>query len=427
MERLHIPFSRHTQTTRRQRWVVWVLGAILLICLFLLSRVGVVWFSRNTIFSLAPEETVLAVQVQLTKKTQPIWQEFLHSVPLISKRSLDIKDLIPFTHGELAVFITQQGDRAVAIRTTKNELPQTLLEKYHISVQEKGDFILLSEKLLPITGVLTSSRRSFFPLLQNLWLGKVMIPQEKQEGMIYYNASSTVIQFKTKKQISTEQKSVKNADLYLNQLFLNENDVSSVKSMHRLFTFFLKEGDETKPLLLNDQEISVLFRQTQTSTDTLLIFKNHSFTTQDVTRNLQIIGALAKPSFAKVPLPDGTSYDKIIVSPDLIPVEQISLNEENLYRVAGGTHEFILALFKNNELLLSNSQTFIEDYLAQSSDEKKNLCETHDYLNPEVLLSQIQLESFNSLVSVYEKIFSKFSLISFETKKYSMNIQLCSN
>jgi hypothetical protein len=136
---------------------------------------------------------------------------------------------------------------------------------------------------------------------------------------------------------------------------------------------------------------------------------------------------LAKPSFENVSLPDGTSYDKIIVSPDLIPVEQISLNEENLYRVAGGAYEFILALFKNDELLLSNSQTFIEDYIAQSPKEKRNLCETHDYLNPEMLLSQIQLESFDPLVSVYEKIFSKFSLISFETKKYSMNIRLCTD
>lgn len=427
MERLHIPFSRHTQTTHRQRWVVWLLGAVLVTLLFFVSRAGTVWFSRNTIFSLAPEETVLAVQLQLTKKTQPIWQAFLDSVPLISKRSLDIEDFIPLAHGELALFITKQGDQAVALRATKNSLPQTLLEKYHISVQEKGNFVLLSEKLLPITGIEASSRRSFFPSVKNMWLGTVFIPEEKQEGIIYRNSSSTVIEFKTKKQRSSEQKYVENTDLYLNRLLINENDVSSIKSMRRLLTSLLKKKDGEKPLLINDQEMSVLFRQTETSADTLLIFKNHSFTTEDVTRNLQIIGALAKPSFANVPLPDGTSYDKIVVSPDLIPVEQISLNEESVYRVAGGSHEFILALFKNNELLLSNSQTFIEDYLAQSSYEKRNLCETHDYLNPETLLSQIQLEAFDPLVSVYEKIFSQFSLISFETKKYSMNIRLCSD
>ena len=80
MERLRIPFSRHTQTTRRQRWVVWVLGAVLVFFLFILSRVGVIWFSADTLLSLAPEETVFAIELQLTKKTQPHWQHFFHSV-----------------------------------------------------------------------------------------------------------------------------------------------------------------------------------------------------------------------------------------------------------------------------------------------------------------------------------------------------------
>lgn len=427
MERLRIPFSRYTQTTRRQRWVVWVLGAVLVFFLFILSRIGVIWFSADTLLSLAPEETVFAIELQLTKKTLLHWQHFFHSVPLISKRSLDIEDLLPFTHGDLAIFITQQGDQAVALRATKNELPETILEKYHVSIQEKGDFILLSEKLLPITGIPTSTRRSFLPSFKNLWLGKVVLPKEHQEGVIYYNDSSLVIQFKTDKQTDIKQKTVENADLYLNHLVMDEGELSSFESIRRLFASFLKENSGEKPLLLNNQEMSVLFRQTETSTDTLLIFKNHSFTNEDITRNLQIIGALSKPSFINIPLPDGTSYDKIVVSPDLVPVEQISLGEETLYRVAGGANEFILALFKNDELLLSNNQTFIEEYLTPLSDGKKDSCKAHDYLNPEVLLSQIQLESFNRLISGYEKIFSKFGLISFETKKYSMEIRLCTD
>src|SRR3989338_6622879 len=260
MERLRIPFSRHTQTTRRQRWVVWVLGAILIFFLFILSRVGMIWFSGDSLLSLAPEETVLAIELQLTKKTQPHWQQLFHSVPLISKRSLDLEDLLPLAHGELALFITQQGDQAVALRATKNELPEALLEKYHISVQEKGNFVLLSEKLLPMTGTQTSTRRPFFPSLKNLWLGKIVLPKEKQEGVIYYNDSSITIQFKTPKQTDFKQKTVENADLYLNHLVMDEDELSSFESMHHLFASFLKEKNGEKPLLLNGQEMSVIFR-----------------------------------------------------------------------------------------------------------------------------------------------------------------------
>jgi hypothetical protein len=424
MQRLNIPLSRHTRTTRRNKRVVWVQVGFLLSVLFVLSRFGTSWFTRDSILLAAPVDTVLAVQFELSPKTQESVQKILSTVPLISNRSLSIDHVFNWSQGELAVFITKTGERAIAIRADESSLPEQLLINYGITTQDIGSYILLSESLLPINGISSSVKRPFLPSFRKTWIGRVTLPDSDLAGNIYLSKKDVVIELNTPKNtdISNGELSVPAAFYLSNLSFSDSDDVLS--GISRLTQSFSQDSDSESILSLGDVRSEVIFSHEEATRGVLLVLEDSTISSEDLLYNLQLIGAFARPHLVEKPLSDGTSYQEITVAPDLVSIEEISLSGSLAYRVSLGADGEVLALRKDNNLYLSNNSKLVEAYF--SDEILESTCKGNaGSISPSILLSQMQRDQIEPAMGGIYTFFERFPLISFELKKYSSEIRFC--
>ena len=423
MQHLNIPLSRHTKTTRRNRQVVWLMAFILLVAAFVVFRLGTMWFSRGSILDLAPSDTVLALELHLNKSTTPFLRDWLKGVPLISNRSLELSDLSPYIHGELAVFVTKQGDRSVAIRSTQSELPGELLGQYGISAQEQGAFVLLSSSLAPITGVDPLVRRPFLPSLGESWLGRVVFTDVSLGGNLFLSKSELTVKVETPRGSTSDAKGFQNASIVLGGLSWAEAG-SPLGGLERLVTGLL--GESKGIFLQTNTSMDLVVRQNESSLETLLIVKGSEADSASIIEELELIGAFSRPTVVTQTLADGTKLEEILVQPELVSVEEISTSLGQSYRVPTGGGSSILAAEHEGNVLFSNSQQLLEDYTSQLPSNQDDAClGSSNQIDPLFLLGQIHLDALNPLLGLLDGIFDDFSSVSVEFKKYSTNVHLC--
>ena len=416
MQHLNIPLSRHTKTTRRNRQVVWLMVSALLVGAFVIFRLGAWWFSRGAILSLAPSDTVLALELHLNEKTKPFLTQWLDGIPLISERELELKDLSPYTHGDLAVFVTKTGERSVALRTSKEELPTDLFTQYGISMQEQGAFVLLSSSLAPMSGTSAFVRRPFLPSLGETWLGRAVFPDVELGGNLFVSADEMTLDLPTSQKASLESSVIENSSLSLMNLVWGE-DGSSLDGLKRLTTNSL--------FLQKDTEMSVVIRSGEQGLETLIAVSGSELNSTTIVQELEKIGAFARPTLVTQTLPDGSSLDEIMIQTDLVSVEEVSTSVGLSYRVPIGGGESILATVHEDSLLFSNNQKLLEDYAKTSETSSSNCSMLTNWLDPTFLLLQTELDHLNPDLALLDRALSEFSAISFEVKKYSTTIHFC--
>lgn len=427
MQRLNIPLARHTKTTRRNRRVVWLLALGLLVFGVLVSRIGALWFSRDEIFSLAPAKTALAVELQINTTTAPLIASLLEDVPLISLRSLELTDLLPFIHGSLALFLTQDGDRSVAIRAAAGELPD-FLAAYGITAQQQGRFVLLSNTLLPISGLSSRVRKPFLPSMAKTWLGRIELPDLPLGGSITYDETNISLEFPERQQDGTVARAARK-DLAIS-LAMNPPQDSILPAFERLTESFSGKAGAVWPEITASGEVVVQIRPAETGLETLMIFKKTDVSKQAVIEQLQIMGAFSRPVIDSTALPDGTHMEEILVQPELVPIEEISTKFGLGYRVVTGSGKALVVAWDAQDLLLTNSETLLGDYATSNTHERRDpvACSgDNGYLDPSFLLSQVTLQQYDPSYQVLAALFDEIQGISVEFKKYSTKVVLCSS
>lgn len=417
MQHLNIPLSRHTKTTRRNRQVVWLMALVIIIGAFCAFRLGTMWLSRSTILSLAPSDTVLVLELHLNKSTAHFLGKWLSGVPLISNRSLELSDVSPYTKGELALFVTKSGERSVALRATKTDLPLDLLNNYGISTQEKGAFILLSSTLIPISGTKPFVHRPLLPSLGKAWLGRVVLPDSSLGGNLFLSQSEMTLEIDSRKRTPTSSQSLETASLVLGGLSWGENG-SPLVGLERL--------SKNSVFLAKNSQMEAVVRSKEGNHETLLIIKNTPIDKEVVLEELERIGAFARPTLMTQTLIDGTKFEELLVQPELVSVEEISTALGTSYRVPtwGGTS--ISAVLRDGDAFFTTSQALLDDFVQNQEEAPNSHCPSGNAkLNPQFLLEQTNIDHVSSWFGSIESIFDDFSLISIEFKKYSTNLHLC--
>ncbi len=416
MQRLNIPLSRHTKTTRRNRQVVWLMAFALLVGGFLAFRFGTWWMSRGTILSLAPSDTVLAIELHLNEKTGPFLSDWLAGVPLISERSLELSDLSPYTHGDLAIFVTSDGERSVAIRSSKERFPENLLIQYGVVVQEQGGFLLLSSHLAPIAGTQPLVHRPFLPSLGEAWLGRVVLPDSELTGNLFLSDREMTLEVAHSKRGDLSTRTVENASVSLMGLTWSDQ-VSSLDGLKRLVSESL--------FLQAKTPMHVVIRPKESGLETLIAINDAKIDSDLVVEELEKIGAFARPSLVTQTLPDGTSLQEILVQSEFVSVEEISTSLGLAYRVPTEGGDSILAALHEGSAVFSNSQDLLETYAESSNIASADCTELTNGLNPTFLLSQTQLDQMSPSLAVFSRVMNEFSSLLIEAKKYSTKIHLC--
>jgi len=409
MAYLHIPLTRHHKTTRRPRWVVWLLGfSVLGISLFIVVGTNL-WLTRNTVFAAAPEGTHTAVQLLLNRKTGFILQKILKNTPLISNRGLTIEDIAPFTNGEIGWFFHDDGTRSIAINSTAHQFPQELLDSQHIVRQEITPTVfLLSEKLQPVSGLRPkSTKKKLFPIFHKK-LGLYYSAQQAKtveiitsENGIYFPLAS-----KISPNVGFDPSHIPEDTAFilstpvLSNTFIHTDAFSSIldpligEPIQELFTSILSKN-------------GVLI-QTGKNNPSFLLFSEDQTPSLDRLRFLQTNLALKNPTIEKKRLADQSITSEIITDPSVISVEEITIGGRVFLRASSGTHTFLMS--RDGEFILTNSEELLRFWLdvdakttvAQKCQTNIGLINTSDLMQTNHLSNAYQSNVLFSLSSSFK-------------------------
>ena len=124
MTRLNIPMNSK-KTARHKRRAVW--NTIGFIVLFLLGCVLIHnWFTRDTLAAYAPTDTQTIIRLTPTKNTWPVLLDRFSFASLLNN-GLSLQSIAPYVHGELSIFIQENGDRSLAFH---GELPESVKQAF---------------------------------------------------------------------------------------------------------------------------------------------------------------------------------------------------------------------------------------------------------------------------------------------------------
>ncbi|MBI2475007.1 hypothetical protein HYV69_01135 [Candidatus Uhrbacteria bacterium] len=415
-QQLHIQLTRYQKTTRRPRWVVWLPALSFLLIFIFIYQITTLFLTRNTVFSAAPENTKIAIQLLVNEKTLPILSKILNTVPLISNRSFTLKDIQPFVHGEIGWFFHEDGGRSIAVRSKKNELPTKLFDANQIIVQQiNSDVFLLTDKLQPIGGI--KSKHS----LGNL------IPSFKQKlGMFYEKGKKSVVISATKDGIViplSNQEAISTFDSKI----IQENTYIALK-----LPLLEKENFDMYQTLFKDQNILRSFFSTdgflmmkEIENPKFLLVSKSEMNDEEKISFLQTEIALKNPSIITKKLPDNTQMQEFVSDPSLVSVEQKMIEGLEFYK-ASTSNEAIFAS-KKDDLIISNNEEMIRIWLKNEQNNKVlKICDANV-----AFLSLNEFIESNSFTTEFYKndvlrtLAANFRVASLEKSWNSTKLRLC--
>ncbi len=416
MQRLNIQLSRHTKTTRPNQQVVWLVGFVALILIFLTWRLSAIWFTRDTLLAASPDSTILAIELFLSPKTTPIIAKMFGNVTLISNRSLSLHDLTHITNGEVAIFVTKDGSRAVAIRGNEASLPKELLTSYGITSQiVRPGVVLFSETLLSVSGINSRVSFPFFPS-SSLWLGRVELPDLGVSGTLTKNSGELLLSLKTPKSKKINTKKLPAGVLSMLLPDSGEQNAPPVS------TYSMNQTSQMLDLLRKEHRI-FMQKDELGELQILVSIPNSGWEQNDLTVALQKMGSYLSPKIQEKILADGTSTKEILIEPDIVTVEEISIAGHMMLRTNGNGGLALYGGFINGETIVSTGEAIVTSFLnPRGEDCSGNLAQ----LSPVDLLGEVQIASYNPQISSLLGLFNGISAISFESKKYSTEVHICS-
>lgn len=371
MQRLNIPFSRNTQTTRRTRWVVWLLvlgsiGAILLI-----SWMSILWFTRDTIYSVAPENTIFVARFFTSGSKGIQTERILQNLPLVSNKGITLKDLSSSINGELAIFITKSGEYSLGIRANK-PISDNLLSTQSIIFQTNGHHIyLLSDSEKNIKAL--SPKTRIFPGLSyptHTWVGETYDTTTNTRSFIFASRDHIDIEYH-KSMLSGKifKKIPDNTIAYLSNPVWT-NDSLNPKEFVSIFTQFI-----------SDKSIKTLVQNLASKPGQLILTLNNNqigyYLSSETPKDLNVeqliktISSLSAPKIQETPLTDGTFIKEIIADPNSYTAEQITLFGSQIHRISTPAGHIYAGITNNQHVFLTNTE---ELYKSQKDlDSRANL------------------------------------------------------
>lgn len=429
MEHLNIPLSKHTRTTPpfAKGGVVWLLVILMSLILFAGWRFESVWLMRSNIFSAAPDNTVMALQIELNKDTAPIILAALQGVPLISNRSITIDDILPFTNGQLAFFVTNTGKTSVAVRTSKKTIPFGILKANEIVVQEiNNDIFLLSESLSSISGLKTSVHTPFMPIIGKVWLGKIEFPDINMSGKLTFKNKKLEIELQQGGNEVKNAAKIKNiGSLRLKGPFVNDVDLGLVNPASEIVSGLNNGSDIINDLINKTSSIWMEIDENNTSS-ILLEIPSNELNGDETSAILRTISALANPSLNKKILSDGSVLNELIVDPALSTIEEVSIGQDKALRVNAGVGKYVFSVLKDDKMLISNSESLIQDYLKPTQNEQIPDCNGNSgSLVPIALLRNSSPDWYDPVFAKIVNFSKNFDKISIESNMYSTKLYFC--
>lgn len=429
MQHLNIPLSRNNQTTRRTRWVVWLLASASLFVILASFWISTLWFTRDTIYKAAPEHTIMATRFFISGKKGAHVESIFKQLPLISNRSLTFSDLAPYISGEFVVFLSEDNSRSVALRLGNKALPQALLDAHSIVEQSIGhNIVLLSEKHQLIKSLITKPK--VFPGISypgHIWIGEVIEQSENKRSFISVANDHIEISMNEKMANARPFKHFPNDTIaYLSTPVWTKAAEDFSKSIlptmqfisdPKIVSSFEEMTSAQGQIVLTQDKDGVGFFLTTHTRDA----KN----LPNLEQILRTIAALVTPKIQETLLDDGTTIKEIVSNPDAISIEQITVLGTLVNRVRTNTGDIMTGLIENNGFFLTNRETLFRSYKGQNISEKKicsgNLAGISLHSFGDNMIQHANFPNNNAILFLSQN----FSRVGIESGLFSTKINFC--
>lgn len=429
MQHLNIPLSRNSKTTRRTRWVVWLLAFGIGLLVLGMSWISTLWFTRDTVYAAAPENTVMAVRLFVSGKKGEAVESMIKNFPLISNRSVTFSDLSQYISGEFVLFLNADGSRSVALREGKKTLPRTLLDSQSITVQPvRNGIVLLSEKnevLKPM-----SLRTKIIPGLSypgHQWIGELVETNQPHRSFIYAAKNRILITLPGMQPTSSDFKHIpKDTIAYLsNPLLPNTTkdfldpflplmqSIVDPRFLGHLSTLATKQS---QVILTKDAQGIGFFLSTKES-DTKNSINNE--------QALRAISALNAPKIQETFLNDGSSIRELIANPDSISVEQITLLGTQVNRIQINGTDILAGSTKKNGIFLTNRENLFRTQEEGNKSFNKICSGNVAGINLQALVDMQNQHTHTPNTNPIWLFTQNFSSIGVKINWFSTSIHLC--
>jgi len=406
MSRLNIPFSsnsgtRHSTRSWRVLWLLITILAVFAATTFLAN----LWFNRDSLSGFAPKGTVATIHLTPNQKQ---WERLLQdfsNVPIISNRSLTIKDLVNYKPSELSILVLPNNQTAVAIRTLEKNLPLDVLSSLDVTKQKLGS----SRWLLSSEVIDFSQNHSTKLNFGSIWPNNL--------GTITLSGVSGAISVqKTGYSFANQTKT--NPSLWLPPLptetiaaaVMPKNQNTDFSNLFQRFGLLLNpleiiQSQDLQQALKNADSLILLakFEETPEQTD-FLIKTTLDFST--VAKLIQTSAALQNPVEQPLLLPDGSTSQEIVINKNPAETETVTINGKNVNKISTKNGEIFYLTEENNSIIASN-QKLLEDFLLSSDQKKQTFCGSNQnlvFLNPDKLGSFMSQKDFSSNPAFYQTL-----------------------
>ena len=382
MAYLNIPLNRNTHTTRHTR-VVWLLTGFLLLMLVLWS-LAVAWFTRDTLWRLAPANTVAVIRLTPSRANWSKLEMALRDIPLVSNRPVYLRDLRGVEKGEVAIFIGKDGSRSLGVHGDLKEMPSAWLESEGLIAQSVGNnAFLFSETIRPISAD-TKHRLHVLPDILLRRFGTIVIQTEGQgpiSGTMRLGRNGIEIRLKGANGPFGDSIPLPKGTLaFLAIPSLTNITVDPfVQTVGQLLGSLDQPSikDFTDTILRGKSQI--LLTQDDQGTGFLIISQAKE---TDMRGLLRIWAALASPGTRKTVLSDKTTINELIVDPSAVSLEESTLEGMPLLRTqAKDGSSLMVVIQQGNGTLLSNRETLIRSYLHPDTNNSIGCKKAIAYLN----------------------------------------------
>lgn len=366
MLRLNIPLSNN-QSTRpnlTKGRVLWILISLLSLFLipFILTKL---WFTRDTLSSYAPEGTVAVIHLNPSRQAWTKITNDFNNLPIISERSLTIKDLAALKAAEISIFLLENNQSAAAIRTSEKNLQREILSSYGINVQKIGrNRWLLSNSLLPYS---TESKTS--------WSFKSIWP--KTIGIVYLDKFVGQIKI-NKNGYSISTPNIKSVTNLLPNL---PESVTAAVSFQPGLNIDLSSAFERFDTLLNplqtikSGEIAEKIKENGGS----IILTNNGFLIETVFESsflsqiIQTASAFQNPTTKDMLMPDGSIVKEMFIDKTGTNFESVWINGSEAKSVTT-ENGYFLAFDGEKTDILTSDKALLEEYLNKKQEKNSTVC-----------------------------------------------------
>lgn len=429
MQHLNIPLSRNSKTTRRTRWVVWLLAFGVGLLILGTSWISTLWFTRDTIYAAAPENTVMAVRLFVSGKKGESVESMTKNFPLISNRSVTFSDLAQYISGEFVLFLNADGSRSIALRKGKTPLPQALLDAQSITVQPiRNNIVLLSGKneiLKPIS--LRTKIIPGFSYPRHQWIGELVEINQPHRSFVYATKDRILITLPGIQPEGSVFKHIpKDTIAYLSNPLLPNTTKDFLDPFLPLMQSVVDPQflDHLSTLSTEKSQI-ILTKDTQGIGFFLSAREDGTKNPINNEQALRAINAMNAPKIQETFLSDGSSIKELIANPDSISVEQITLLGTQVNRIQISGADILAGSTKKNGIFLTNRENLFRSQEEGNKSLNKICSGNAAGINLQPLVDMQNQHAHTPNTNPILLFAQNFSSIGVKTNWFSTSIHLC--